>query len=58
MAVELQIESSPRSGITSRALQKLLNTTCFHEFGEASIDHATVVFGPCPGKTIVAGGSV
>lgn len=54
MAVELQIESSTLFGITTRALQNQLNTTCFPDFGEAYIDHANVVFGPLT-QTAVAG---
>src|SRR5690349_13674083 len=46
MAVELQIESSTLSDITTRALQTQLNTACFPDFGEAYVDHANVVFGP------------
>jgi hypothetical protein len=46
MAVELQIESSTLSDITTRALQTQLNTTCFPDFGPAYVDHANVVFGP------------
>lgn len=46
MAIELQIESSALSDITTRALQSQLNSTCFPAFGEAYVDHANVVVGP------------
>jgi hypothetical protein len=46
MAVELQIESSALSDITTRALQSQLNSTCFPPLGDAYLDHAKVVFGP------------
>jgi len=46
MAVELQIESSTLSDLTTRALQTQLNTTCFPDFGPAYVDHANVIYGP------------
>src|SRR5947209_508184 len=46
MAVELQIESSALSDITTRALQSQLNSACFPPLGDAYVDHAKVVFGP------------